>query len=297
MEPVRLLVDLAEEVQVDRLVMQGAINECFRIRFDRRKRGLQLVGRIGDEVLTHPFEATQVRHVMEDEHRPRSRHAGQRRAVDLQLQRRPAHPVGWGRDRDLGEVGLQAQQGHLDRLLHLRAPDSLGDQPAHRLRSQLEEAVRRVVCKEQAATGIDGDNPLGHPLEHCSEQLPIALQPIHLPGQGRRDLVEDIEESAGRAHEPSLDRPRVPPLVQRPQAPDHLPERLATSPREHDQHARDDRDAPPPTSPVPSPPIGPVLLPIPDLPPPILPAKAGPRQADHDPAPGWHPLCDPVDVA
>ena len=70
-QPVHLLVDPFQEAEVHRLVVEGPVDQCLRVRLDRGERGLELVGGVGDEILPHPLEPAKVSHVVEDQHGPR----------------------------------------------------------------------------------------------------------------------------------------------------------------------------------------------------------------------------------
>ena len=91
-EPLDLLVDPFQEPAVDRVVGEGPVEEGLGIGLDRRQRGLELVRRVGDEVLPHPLEAAEVGDVVEDEHGPRGR------AARAAASRGPTSIRGWLRD-------------------------------------------------------------------------------------------------------------------------------------------------------------------------------------------------------
>ena len=75
-ESLGLLLDPAEETYIHDLIMESSIQECLGVCLDRGEGGLQLVGDVGDEVLPHAFEASQVGNIVEDKHRAGSRRAG-----------------------------------------------------------------------------------------------------------------------------------------------------------------------------------------------------------------------------
>ena len=81
-ESLDLLVDSLEESDVDRLVVEGPIEQGLGVGLDRGQGRLELVGGVGDEVLPHPLEPAQLGHVVEDEHGPRRRTTGQGGAAD-----------------------------------------------------------------------------------------------------------------------------------------------------------------------------------------------------------------------
>ena len=69
-EPLGLLVDSLEEPGVDRLVVEGPVQQGLGVGLDRGQRRLELVGGVGDEVLPHPLEPAQLGDVVEDETAP-----------------------------------------------------------------------------------------------------------------------------------------------------------------------------------------------------------------------------------
>ena len=153
-EPLDLLVDPFQEPAVDRLVVEGPVEQGLRVGLDRGQRGLELVRRVGDEVLPHPLEAAEVGDVVEDEHGPRRGLPGQGSAADRQDPRLAADGTSRPGERHLALVGIGMGEPErlLDRVLHLGAADQLGDEPADRRRRRGRRGHRRW-CSRRAAGG------------------------------------------------------------------------------------------------------------------------------------------------
>ena len=194
-----------EEPDVDRLVVQRPVEQGLGVCLDRGQRRLELVRGVGDEVLPHPLEPAELGDVVEDQHGPRRRRAGQGRC------RAPTRYRSWPRSEpsrpgsvELALVSARGRQAErrLDGLLDLGAADQLGDQPADRGRVEPEEPVGAGVGEQQAAAGVDGDHRLGHRPQHDAKLLPVLLQ----PGDPGLDLVRRRVEGPAPAGRPAPGR-------------------------------------------------------------------------------------------
>ena len=167
-QPVRLLVDSLQEAAVDRLIVEGPVEQGFRVRLDRGERRLELVGRIGHEVLPHPFQPAEVGHVVKDEHGPRRRRSRQgsssnREDSGLAPQRGLAK-----RKCQLALISVRVREpeGLLDGVLHLGTADQFRHQPPDRGGIEAEERIGAGVGEDQPPARVDRDDGLGHGPQH-----------------------------------------------------------------------------------------------------------------------------------
>src|SRR5262245_11753868 len=102
--------------------MERPVDERLGVRLDRRERRLELVRRIGDEVLSHALEPPEFSHIVEYEDRTRWRGTGQGGAVDRQNAcLNPQRLTACQREFTLVRSG--SRERGLDRVLDLRAAD------------------------------------------------------------------------------------------------------------------------------------------------------------------------------
>ena len=89
-QPVGLLVDPLQEPALTVSSWRAQSSRVSAYALIEASGRLQLVRGVGDEVLPHPFEPAEVGHVVEDEHGPGGRRAGQGRPSDREDPRLPA---------------------------------------------------------------------------------------------------------------------------------------------------------------------------------------------------------------
>ena len=218
-QPVHLLVDPFQEAEVHRLVVEGPVDQCLRVRLDRGERGLELVGGVGDEILPHPLEPAKVSHVVEDQHGPRRGipRQGKGSSAHGENSRRAAQRGFAEGERHLALVGIRVvePQRLVDGALNLRTTDQLRHQPAYRRGIEAEQRIGAGVGKKQAPPRVHRDHRFGHRPEHDAQLLAVLLQPVDAALDRRCRLVEDTDQAAHRAPDIDQDLTRAPSRAQR----------------------------------------------------------------------------------
>src|SRR5438445_9689907 len=115
---------------------------------------------VGDKLLANPFQAPQLRGVMEDEYYFLARRAGKPGGVYGQV----FH--GRGLPLQLLVVGAVSGPGALNELLKLSLPDDFPKLTAlRRVVRKPEEPARALAGKNDSVLRVDGDDPFDHAAE------------------------------------------------------------------------------------------------------------------------------------
>src|SRR5262245_23034835 len=147
---------------------------------------------VGDKFLANPFQATQLRGVMEDEYYFLARRAGKPGGVYGQV----FH--GRGLPLQLLVVGAVGGPGALDELLKRSLPDDFPKLTAHRrVVRKPKESAGALVGEDDAFLRVNGDDPFDHAAEDGPQLGAIFFQLSELLAQA---LAHGIESARQRAH-------------------------------------------------------------------------------------------------